>query len=573
VIFYYARLTVDSSGMYPHELLEEASSDRRTSQNWRNNGWALCLMAIVYLGIMASTHALNVGDAPLYAGDISTFAANAGSGEMTEFDHVWWRPLGYGVARLAWPAFGDAPEPARRLFTRSILDRISLVCGAITALLFWLLSWEVSGSRLIAGLVTTGFICFEAFVNFSHSGTSYIPGLMLSTLGLWMAGKSAVNQTRWGFLSGLAMGAAALMWIPYVFSIPACLLKGVLWLPARERKAFLLSSVLGAAIIGLGGYGVSATARGATNVHEVRAWVQDGVHTSRQKNFLREGIGLPRAFMSMGTDGILFKRYVFHDPYSPVRIIDLLTKSLWKILLFYLFSIALLRTLFGHPGILLLLVVASLPHLWLGLRFEAGSAERYLPLFPFLVIAVAQALVSGRRLGWATGIIVAFLVFSTGLNLFTFTWSAERFRIREAAIARGLKEFSRPGSLLWICDTDLSAYLAAYPQDVGTYLLPPLRWLSPPASVTLSWKQDFAKESLVAWARGGNVWVTQRYLASRPQPDWHWVEHDRADSTWSDFPAFFSQFDLEGPAGGANGFVKLENSGKNRSQLEALAPK
>jgi hypothetical protein len=62
--------------------------------------------------------------------------------------------------------------------------------------------------------------------------------------------------------------------------------------------------------------------------------------------------------------------------------------------------------------------------------------------------------------------------------------------------------------------------------------------------------------------------VSKRYFAPRPEPDWHWTERDQPDAIWTNYPAFFSQFDQ---AGEAAGFVMLADNEKNRRLMEVAA--
>lgn len=537
----------------------------------RKTSLGLGLMALIYLAVMLSTHTLSVADSPLYSKEISDFAGGERNGRLWEFDHVSWRPLAYAAMVAAWPGFPGAPEAERRLFARRVLDDICFVSGGMAVLLFWLLAREASRSDWIPYGVSGTLLCSEAFLNFSHAGTSYVPGLMLSTLGLWLLGRSANGSAILAWMAGLAMGGAVLLWIPYVFSMPACLLMTWYWLPRQKRWSFLTFAVLGALVIGILGYGAGAVGQGFRSVGQLRWWMQQSVHANQTKNLLRLVIAFPRTFIDMGHDGILYKRFLLHDPYAPVRVMDLVQASLWKIGLFYAFLTALIVCLWGNR-MLFVFAVAAVPHLALGLLYEAGSPERYMPMLPFLAIVVATAWAIPAIPRWARWTIAAFLLCSSAVDLWTCGWYAGELRAREAATVSGMKRMYAPGSIIWTFDGDLGTYIVSYPFDLGNRPAPPpVRTLYPRMNPVVTWKQDFSRESLLAWARHGEVWISRRYFATRPRPEWYWAELDQPDAIWTDYPAFFNQLDMAANAGGADGFVEVAENSGNRKLLEEAA--
>jgi hypothetical protein len=89
--------------------------------------------------------------------------------------------------------------------------------------------------------------------------------------------------------------------------------------------------------------------------------------------------------------------------------------------------------------------------------------------------------------------------------------------------------------------------------------------------VTAHWKHDFATRVLSVWRDGGDVWLTTRVWAQRPEVEWGWVEGDDPNLSWNSIVDFFRSFD-HGPAvGGDDGFVLLLGSARNQALLTSDA--
>ena len=76
------------------------------------------------------------------------------------------------------------------------------------------------------------------------------------------------------------------------------------------------------------------------------------------RGFFAGGLRHPRSFLSMGKDGILFKRFLLKDPYNPVSLGDLIRLSLGKVALFYVVLLATFAGLLRGKAERRLLVVA-----------------------------------------------------------------------------------------------------------------------------------------------------------------------------------------------------------------------
>jgi hypothetical protein len=87
-----------------------------------------------------------------------------------------------------------------------------------------------------------------------------------------------------------------------------------------------------------------------------------------------------------------------------------------------------------------------------------------------------------------------------------------------------------------------------------------------------AWRSTFAIDSLGAWQRGGQVWLSKRILADRPKPDWGWTEGDDPRVSWPEIPAFARSLATDREAGaGDDGFVRVAETPANREFLERLA--
>ena len=128
------------------------------------------------------------------------------------------------------------------------------------------------------------------------------------------------------------------------------------------------------------------------------AWVRSAAHgEGRDRQLLRMFFGLPRSFFIMGDDGVLWKQFLFGDPYARVGLSDVLRASTWKIGLFYgaaLIGILELVRQQRARGLLFWACAAIVPTLTLAVLFEAGSVERYLALYPAVFVALAWLLSS-----------------------------------------------------------------------------------------------------------------------------------------------------------------------------------
>jgi hypothetical protein len=200
----------------------------------------------------------------------------------------------------------------------------------------------------------------------------------------------------------------------------------------RDRLRLVAQTTLitGLAVGGI--FGLAALSQGLYTVAGVRDWIASSSHGAANRGLPRAALGFARSFISLGNDGILFKRFLVRDPFNPVSLTDLLRVSLWQLGLFYLFIGALLLTLVRKPPgrrYLLYWLAGSLPVLIFGVLWQGGDMERYLPLYPALFLVLGYALEQGQR--WFRAVALSFFVLAALANLWAM--AKPRLAVREQA--------------------------------------------------------------------------------------------------------------------------------------------
>jgi hypothetical protein len=115
----------------------------------------------------------------------------------------------------------------------------------------------------------------------------------------------------------------------------------------------------------------------------------------QERTAIRLVTGVPRGLVHLGKDGMILKRWLLKDPYAGVAAGDLLRLSLWKLAAVYAALAALgialwRRREFG--AVAALAVMAAVPSLAFAVAWNPGSAERFLPALPVVLMAAAVAL-------------------------------------------------------------------------------------------------------------------------------------------------------------------------------------
>jgi hypothetical protein len=287
----------------------------------------------------------------------------------------------------------------------------------------------------------------------------------------------------------------------------------------------------------------------------------------------RAVLGLARSFLFMGDDGLLAKRYLLRDPYNVVTLGDLVASSLWKMALFYLTMLALvagLLTTADGRRCLLLGAVAAVPVVGFGILWQGGDMERYLPLYPFLFLALAGLWSSDAGPFWKL-LPAGFFLLALVVNGTAYArWVVGAHRLHLTSRLAGLHKQLPPGSQIVVARDPLLFLPRDFPLH-QTRRVPISPVLVPGLADSLRWRHDFALRVERTWKRGGEVWLSRRLLEDSPRPDSTWAEGDDPRLKWADVPAFFRPFATDDEVGGDDGFVRLARTPANEALLARTA--
>jgi hypothetical protein len=458
------------------------------------------------------------------------------------------------------------------------------VAGLASVLLMYRLANKLSRSRRAALLVTATFALSHGFLNFAQTGSSYIPGLALLLLGLYLLVKAAeVEQgSRWlAIAGGAALAGAVCFWFLYIWAVPAALAAPLaLFGFGYDCRKVALKAALAFAVVVAFSYSVVLIQLGIYNLTDLRAWVIASSHgLTELKGVTRVAFGAPRSLVHMGDDATLFKRFLFNDRFHPVSAFDLFRLGLWKLAMCYLLVasavINLLRSVKGKRT-LVLLALAAVPVIGFAVFFDGAAVERYLPLYPLLFLSLAVSFTAPRSLASLKLTSVAFMIVMAVTSVAAMSRPA--LASREQAIGdrvAGLVSLLKPASCLATItqqDELTNFHRAALfnpinlELDLNVYSVVELG-----SEYETRWREMFASKALETWGLGGDVWVSKRLFTARPRVEWAWVEAENARVSWKDLQDFFAGIETGQEVGGADGFLLLAPTSINREMLEAVA--
>ena len=96
---------------------------------------------------------------------------------LWEFGHLFWRPLGWILLRICEVLVGSVTGPDLSILLTRIFVALNWFAGLACVLLFRAVLRQYSIRPLVVTCTTTALLFSNAFLNYIHSGTSYIPGL------------------------------------------------------------------------------------------------------------------------------------------------------------------------------------------------------------------------------------------------------------------------------------------------------------------------------------------------------------------------------------------------------------
>jgi hypothetical protein len=538
------------------------------------------------------TNAFYMGDTSFYAAMVANVAGGksyqlwetTGNYSLWEFGHLLWRPLGIAAFPLLRPlaraSVGSDLNPGA-VFAMVALNWLA---GLLSVLLMHALIRRVCRTNWIAYLATVAFIFAQAFLNYTQTGCSYVPGLALLLLGICLLvrrdGERARHIRRTALLAGLALACAVGLWVPYLWAVPAAVLAPLALYGWKTRQHWQLSIYASLAFGLATGVLFIAVAVwiGVHSVGEFKAWVESSSHHLVQNRGVPQVVfGLARSFISMGNDNVAFKRYLLHDPYSPVSLVDLFRLSLWKLALCYLFLAAvfvnLWRSEFGRR-LLCWLALSGIPVLGFALAWQGTVMERYLPWFPFLFPALAFSLAEPRAFRFAKAITLIFIAAMILTNFAAMRRGVLEQREEAATLrVRELQPLIKPQGIVLVGKDELENFVINFPfnpvnhhNDLRVHSFLPLGMPQ-----LTAWREDVARRTRAAWEAGGDVFVSRRMFAERPRAEWDWVEGADPRVSWAHIYEFFSQLETGQAVGGDDGFVLLPRTPKNEQFLTQVA--
>lgn len=551
-------------------------------------------ISVIYFTVLAVTRPDRFGDTGSYVHDILLFDRGSFSGypnPLWDFGHVCWRPLGWLLYKLfgaATPYFSTGEES---LAIATVMIAFTMACGFLSVVLVQSLALWILDGHWSANLVSASFLCFYSFLNYVHTGNAYVSGLCFLLLGLWLTIRGVDHQDtswRFGLAAGLALGVAVLFWFPYILSFPgvavtACLSRNGRRAhagPTRNRLWLIALLTVSASVTIGAGYVIAISNLHFKSVVEFKLWLTSAGHGWSQPNRLIRIIsGLPKSFLYMGDDVMKLKQYFVQDPYAQVTFLELIKAYLWRLVLFYAFAGCLLWTLWRTVEgrrILAIFTAAALPVFWFaGFVFESGSPERYLPLYPFLCLALAYCLSRFPKPVLAQAVVGGFLLAAIFVNAAMLSKNRLEAKAQsDAERVRSLQGRVASGGLVAVVTAldDVYQFTSTFPFDPVNrkQTLPVYDVVEPGTLRVLVWREEFAIRVLKCMKQGESVWVSKRFLAERPDPSWKWAEGDDRRVSWKDLYPVFRSFTYSEDTGGPDGFLRLEGSDPNVARLGAI---
>ena len=538
----------------------------------------------LFLLVQVFTAPNYVADTSRYANDVIQNVAGRPA-QFWEFGHLLWRPWGYVGLQMFGNLFSRLFQDTSLEGVARFLTITAWLCSLIAAAsLFSLLR---RSSFWAAWLAMLGFLFANPFLNYSRAGTSYIPALCFLFVAMWCASKSLQQGGWWAAVAGLCFAISFAAWYPFVLAgggviafflwwrNPELSLRGPV---AAERWRLVAPFCLSAAVAGAVIFAIGAVGQGVHTPAGFLEWVKASDNGWAQRlTVVRLATGMPRGLFDLGSDGMILKRWFFHDPYYPTHLRNL-APVLIKIGAFFAALLMLFLGLIDRKSrslLVIFLLGAGPVILFAVLLFEPGSPERYLPAYPFFFLAAAGVLERWHAAKVPPAVVAVVLILAaiTNVRAVTATPVSQRkaeFLARKSSIQSSGQptvfvatlhdDFCLlPGSRPLDHDLRLDGYDVHFAVELASHGLP-------------AWKARFALSTLEAWKQHRDVWFSKQMLNPAPATSLNWVEGDDARIHWKDLPAFFSRFQAAAPAqDAADGFLRIEPTPQNRELLEEEA--
>jgi hypothetical protein len=548
--------------------------------------WQIGLVFSIYFVATWFTEPLNIGDTPVYVdaifrvvqGGSTRFWDQGGFLSFWEFGHLLWRPIGWLCYRVVSPLLTVNSETDIRWAINFTLVALNWLFGLLAVFSLHGLIYRLWNTTWAPLLTTAGFIFSNAFLNYAQSGCSYVPGLALLLVSLYLIiDTHPENISNWkACLSGIALAGSVGMWLPYFCAIPAVLISPlVLFRITRTSFRAVAVAAITCALAIVIMYTAAIGALGLRSVSEARQWVATSSHeVTENRGVARVVFGIPRSLINMGMDSVFFKRFLRRDPYNPVGIFDLARRSLWKLAFAYLFLLAVMAGLSSsHTGrrVLIVFLANAIPVVAFAWFFAGGVLERYFPLFSLIFIATAYCLSAKEVNRWLRYFVVSFVVVAGIVNATALSkpvvegekeTTLRRVRELSGMVNPNTRIFVPPQDQLWG-----SAGRLQFEKESGlsSFHVDPVAILG--TAQVAQWKRDFALQTLTAWEQKNDVWISRRFLSGHPKSEWNWTEGEDPRITWAEMNVFFARFETSTAVGGDDGFLLLTPTDTNRRLL------
>jgi hypothetical protein len=534
----------------------------------------------IYALLLLCTRSLDQGDTMLYAGNV-VHELRGAPDVLWEFGHPLWRPLAYVVMRITELVSATTVDVVLRRRAVAVLTCMAVAGGvlAVLACLSWFrrlgISWLSSLAAVLALMLTS------AFLGFAQTGSAYIPSLAFLLLGLReMAAEDSSTGARAVLLPSAAFTVAVLFWFPMVLAVPGAALSVLILsgdTPRRRRAAVAVCVCAGTMTIL--SYAIIAHLANVRTPDELRAWIVSAGHgISGIGGAPRVVMGFARSLIDTGRLGIIVKRHMIGDPYNSTSLNDVFHAGLARIAVLYLGGAALVYRLIrraeGRRALTVLLVTA-IPVVGFAYKWQGGDPERYLALYPALFVTLALMLSS---LPQQAGELVAMFVIVVFAGINVPAMSRTKAAAECAALTARLASIPHtdgrtpvvvtPNALDPIleyrarCPDVALASSSQAPQAFGLVM--------PHAVDAPNWRASLAARAGRTWDAGDHLWASRRAFAPKPSASWDWTEGDDPRVHWRDFSAFCNRLDTGVAVGGADGFVEILPTSKNRRLMQEV---
>ena len=497
--------------------------------------------------------------------------------QFKDFGHFLWFPLGYFFFKILMPLARliEGFEPLKNIVLSLII--INWIAGLLSVIVMRRLADFVTKKAWPADFIVIGYCLSFGFLNHTQTGCSYVPGNLFMLLSLFLLIQQGFHHSHkfWpGIAAGLAMAVGVTMWAPYIFAVPGVLLAPLIlyghikpWVSMASRS-IVFFCILASLI-----YIFGAINQNIHSVTEAKAWIQEDAGGLADRTGLpRVALGISRTMLDIDNYNIILKRFRYHDPYNPVSLSGLFHFSLLKIFIVFIFCgivlIHLMRTKEGRR-ILLVLSCYGIPILAFGFFWQGAEPERYQALVPIFFLSVGYLFGQKSISAFFKFLVVLCVLFISISNLWLMAKPLRNPQI-EAEVKRIYATnaifnsesifISIPKDNIFFIIRDYSIFhKSMYPYNGFFYPYNGIFSLS----LNSGWKHALTRKILSVWERGGDVWISKRFLISIPKFEWDWVEGEFPGLKWADLYGFFSLFEYSKSIGNKDGFILLLRSSQN----------